>query len=215
MRRVMWVMALIAASATPAMAQFGRPPRGGYAQAPDYWVGLSYGYLGGTTIANSSETWQFGYTSQIRATFEKSVQRDFTIGVSAGFANATASVDVFHPTPAGACTSQCRATADLTQVLAFVSGGTGGIGLHGLYNLEAGVTQFANFRDADTGDRGSISATDFTFGLGGGIGYRFSPLADAYVSEQGDFILDSPIPGTTQSNAPRQFTFRVGFRYGF
>ncbi|HVX39833.1 MAG TPA: hypothetical protein VHB25_09690 [Gemmatimonadaceae bacterium] len=215
MRRLIVVAMLAAAAARPVRAQIGPMPRGPFTSQPQYWVGLSYGYLAGTTIVQDAEIWDFAYTSQIRATLEKAVQRDFTIGVSAGFANASLNASVDHPVPAGVCATNCPETAEITQLLAFVNGGSGAIGFHALYNLEAGLTQFANFRDASTGTRGSISATDFTFGLGGGIGYRISPLADAYVSEQGDFILDSPAPGTTQSNAPRQFTFRVGFRYGF
>ena len=67
-----------------------------------------------------------------------------------------------------------------------------GLGFHGMYNLEAGITQFGHFRDRATGaDLSSGSSNDFTFGFGGGLGYGFAPNMDMYVGQQGDIILHS------------------------
>ena len=104
---------------------------------PGYWVGLSYGYVSGTTIADdaTATTWQFGYTSQIRATLEKTVQSGFTIGASAGF--ATAPLTYTDNSFSSACAGSCAANANVAQYMAFVRGGSG-VGFHGMYSLEAG-----------------------------------------------------------------------------
>ncbi len=209
---------LLVAIAGAAGAQMGRMPRG-YSSGPDYWVGLSYGYLDGVTLENPNSTWQFGYSSQIRATFEKTVQRGVGIGIAAGFATAPLTYSNYLPGAFNsACPGVCQANGDITQAMAFVHSG-GGVGFHGMYNLEAGVTEFSNFREQFTGETiqtDSPNGTyDFTFGLGGGVGYGVSPLADIYVGEQIDFLLHSAPPGVNAPTAPRFTTFRIGFRYGF
>jgi hypothetical protein len=159
--------------------------------------------------------WRFGYSSQIRATFEKTIQRGVTAGLSAGFANVDLTYSGGSLLPA--CAGACDATADISQYLAFVNGGGGGgPGFHGVYQLEAGVTQLSNFREAstDTPLPPSSSLYDFTFGFGGGLGYQFSPTADAYVTEQLDFILH-PQGANGGTSAPRPTTVRAGFRIGF
>lgn len=204
-------IAIVVLAATTAAAQGPRIPRGGTGE-PGYWVGLSYGYLDGTSMndAATSSHWSFGYSSQIRATLEKTIQRGVSLGVSAGFATAPMTYRGFT----NACLGGCAATADITQWLAYVRGGSG-MGFHGMYNLEAGITQFGHFRDKATGnDLASGSSSDFTFGLGGGLGYGFAPNMDVYVGEQWDMILHSQ-GDATDTDAPRQLTFRIGFRIGF
>jgi hypothetical protein len=75
--------------ATTAGAQGPRIPRGGTGE-PGYWVGLSYGYLDGTSMNDgaTNSRWAFGYSSQIRATLEKKIQRGVALRVSAGIATA-------------------------------------------------------------------------------------------------------------------------------
>lgn len=204
-------IAMLFAVAATAAAQGPRIPRGGTGE-PGYWVGLSYGYLDGTSMDdNATNThWAFGYSSQIRATFEKTIQRGVAVGVSAGFATAPMTYQGFT----SACLGGCAATGDITQWLGFVHAGSG-LGFHGMYNLEAGITQFNHFRDKATGsDLASGSSNDFTFGFGGGLGYGFAPNTDMYVGEQWDIILHSQ-GNATNTDAPRQLTFRIGFRIGF
>jgi hypothetical protein len=158
----------------------------------------------------TNSRWAFGYSSQIRATLEKTIQRGVALGVSAGFATAPMTYQGFS----SSCLGGCSATGDITQWLAFVHAGSG-LGFHGMYNLEAGITQFGNFRDRATGaDLSSGSSNDFTFGFGGGLGYGFAPNMDMYVGEQWDIILHSQ-GDETNADAPRQLTFRIGFRVGF
>jgi hypothetical protein len=66
-------------------------------------IGLSIGLLDGTTIydGDTGGRWQIGYTSQIRATLEKTLQRDVAIGISAGY--ATAPLTYTAITPTGSC----------------------------------------------------------------------------------------------------------------
>jgi hypothetical protein len=113
------------------------------------------------------------------------------------------------------CFDGCTAKADVTQWLAFLHYGSG-LGFHGVYNLEAGITQFGNFREASTGDAlpGGSSSNDFSFGLGGGAGYGFTPTMDGYVAENFDLVLH-PQGANVTGDAPRFFTFRIGFRAGF
>ena len=207
----------VAAIGTAGGAQIGRRPV--VHTGPSYWVGLSYGVLDGATIVdgNTGAEWQFGYSSQIRATFEKVLQPGFTGGVSAGFSTAPLTYSggsVFN----AACGS-CRADADITQWLAFIHGGGGGLrayGFHGEFDLEAGATSFSNFRVHDGGARLAPTNTsyDFTFGVGGGIGYSLSTDLDIYVAEVADWVLHDQGTNTTTS-APRIYTFRLGGRVGF
>lgn len=204
------IVMLMVAAAT-AVAQGPRIPRGGIGE-PGYWVGLSYGYLDGTSMSDGATNshWAFGYSSQIRATFEKTIQRGVSAGISAGFATAPMTYQGFTTN----CLGGCSATGDITQWLAFVHAGNG-LGFHGMYNLEGGITQFSHFRDKTTGtDLASGSSNDFTFGFGGGLGYGFAPNMDMYVGEQWDIILHSQ-GNATNAEAPRQLTFRIGARIGF
>jgi hypothetical protein len=201
--------AVLLAAAVPIDAQVSRSR---FSTDPKYWVGLSYGYVDGITLNDeeSSSRWQFAYTTQLRATIEKTMQRSVTIGASAGFANGrlTYSGSALNT----ACGVSCRASADITQYMAFVRGG-GGLGFHGTYSLEAGVTRFSNFRERESGNAlpPASAASDFTFGFGGGFEYGFSSTATAYVGQQFDFVLHPQETGS----APRLLTFRAGFRVGF
>lgn len=207
-------LVLLAAMSGAAGAQIGR--RGQQRAAdPGYWVGLSYGYLDGTTINDgaTNSVWRFGYTSQIRATLEKTIQSGVSIGASAGFATTPL---VYEGSPDGTtCVTRCSAKADVTQWLATLRAG-GSSGFHGAYNIEAGVTQFSHFRDRVTGAAlpPSSASTDFTFGFGFGFGYNFSPITETYVGEQFQFVLH-PQGDNASQTAPRFLTFRVGFRIGF
>ena len=209
MRRI--VLAVLACSALPLQAQIGRR----VSAEPGYWVGLSYGYVDGVTLTDetTSSTWRFRYTSQIRATFEKTLQRGITVGAAAGFSNGR--LTYTGGSVSGVCIASCSADADVSQYTAFVRGGNG-LGFHGFYNLEAGVTRFSNFRERDSGDQlQPMSATnDLTFGFGGGFGYGFSPTMSAYAGEQIDLVLHPQADGADGS-APRLMTFRAGFRVGF
>jgi hypothetical protein len=208
----------VALGATTSAAQFPRGPgRGqGSGSDPDYWVGLEYGYQGGMTVLDASGAeWQIGYTSQLRATAEKTVARGISVGVAAGFSTPTLNYFPGADGSSFSCEFQCTAKADVTQWLVFVHSGSG-VGFHGVYNLEAGITQFGNFREQFTNDQlpPTNAVNDFSFGLGGGAGYGFSRTMEAYIAENFDIVLHSQ-GDNVGGDAPRFFTFRIGFRAGF
>ena len=199
--------------AATTQAQIRRQPQN-VSRDPDYWVGLSLGYIDGITLSDdrTGAIWQFGYTSQIRATVEKTIARGATFGLSAGFANAPLTYE--SGTFNGIC-GQCRADADINQYTVFIRGG-GGQGFRGLYEIEGGVTQFTNFREHDSDTRlEPVNGTyDATFGFGGGVAYGFSRTTDVYIGEMLDLVLHRQSAAVEQ-RAPRVFTFRGGFRFGF
>jgi hypothetical protein len=219
-----WILHLFAATlivlggaSRAAGAQIGRP-RTYYGPEPDYWVGLSYGFVDGMTI-NDGETgftWAFGYTSQIRATLEKTLQAGVTAGVSAGFSNAPLDYTINEPPPSPfpGCIRDCPANADISQYMAFIRSGSRP-GFHGLFDVDAGATEFSHFRDRTTGEALRPSAKyDFTFGIGGGAGYGFSPTTEAYVTDGWQFVLHPQGPNAS-SKAPRMMTVQLGGRIGF
>ena len=199
-----------------AAGQIGRRGRQqGNESDPGYWVGLSYGYVDGTTIndGDTGTSWEFAYTTQIRATLEKTLQRGVTLGASAGFSDAPLTYVSGFLSPQSNCASVCDARANITQLMAFVHGG-GSRGFHFVYDLEGGVTEFSDFRTRSTeATLPPSNKYDFTFGFGGGLGYGFSQISDIYVSEMTDLVLH-PSNGTS-TRAPRLFQFRAGFRVGF
>lgn len=205
---------LLLAGALPLHAQLGRRPV--RSSEPGYWVGLSYGYVEGLALTDRDTRgdWQFSYASQLRATLEKTVQPGVTVGAAAGFANANLSYR--DDGLATSCAVSCRASADVTQYLAFIRR-SGGPGFHSLVDLEAGVTRFSNFRERTSGDElpPTHVSNDFTFGLGFGFGYGFSPIASVYAIQQFDFVMHPQNDEVTTSSAPRLFNLRAGFRVGF
>jgi hypothetical protein len=218
LRRIMCSL-LLGVAAQSANAQIGRAPRQSDPE-PGYWVGLSLGYVEGITTsdATTGATWALGYAAQLRATLEKTMQRGLSVGASAGFSNVPLTYTPSNTFVDG-CGFQCQAKADVTQYMAFVRGsGVGGMGaFSGTYNVEAGVTQFANFRTRDAGVKlpDSGGAYDATFGIGGGFTYTIMPTADAYVAEMIDFVLHGQNNAFAAQSAPHFFTLRAGFRVGF
>ncbi len=214
------VVAAGAALATPTAAANAQVSRRSsrYQAGPDYWVGLSIGYQDGFSVfdGNTEANWKFGYTEQIRATLEKTLQPGTTLGISAGFSSApmTYTVGVNDPNSL-ACLVQCQATGDITQYMAFLHGGSVGLGFHWTYDLEGGFTEFSNFKTKDGDVRiGPADAKyDFSFGLGGGVGYGFSRDADVYVTQIFDWVLHPQ--GDNNGGAPHLPILRAGFRIGF
>jgi len=199
--------------AATAHAQIRRQPQN-INNDPDYWVGLSLGYVDGLTLSDdrTGSIWRFGYSAQIRATLEKTISRGATVGIAAGFSSVPLTYESGNFS--NFC-SECRADADINQYTVFIRGG-GGQGFHGLYQLEGGVTQFTNFRESTTQTRldPQDGVSDATFGFGGGVAYGFSRTSDIYIGEMLDFVFHKQST-TVEQQAPRVFTFRGGFRFGF
>lgn len=219
-RRTLCSMLLIFAGTPGAVhAQIGRQ-RPTAPTDPGYWVGLSIGYVDGITTTDEATgaTWAFGYTSQLRATAEKTLSQGVTLGVAAGYASAPLtyrSATSFN----GDCPGSCLANADITQYLAFVRGGGGpaGTGFRGTFSGEGGVTQFSKFRDRTTKTSlpPASGSYDLTLGFGAGFGYRMSRLSELYLDQSYDFVFHKQSSSVTNQSVPRLLTLRGGFRFGF
>ena len=211
LRRI--VCSMLVLFAATAHAQIRRQPQN-VDNDPDYWVGLSLGYMEGVTLSDeqTGAIWNFGYSSQIRATLEKTFTRGATVGIAAGFSSVPLT---YQGGNFNSGCGSCRADADINQYTAFVRIGSG-TGFHGLYQLEGGVTQFTNFREQGSGNHldPANGSYDGTLGFGGGIAYGLSRTSDIYIAEMLDFVFHRQDAGV-QQQAPRFFTFRGGFRFGF
>ena len=207
------VCSMLVLFAATAHAQIRRQPQN-INNDPDYWVGVSLGYMEGVTLSDeqTGAIWNFGYSSQIRATLEKSFGRGATVGIAAGFSSVPLT---YQGGNFNSGCGNCRADADINQYTAFVRIG-GGTGFHGLYQIEGGVTQFTNFREQGSGNHldPTNGTYDGTLGFGGGIAYGLSRTSDIYIAEMLDFVFHRQDAGV-QQQAPRFFTFRGGFRFGF
>src|SRR5689334_19166886 len=145
--RIRFVLFFLACAAT-ANAQFPRGPgRAGLGAGPGYWVGLSYGLfeLGSMADGRNGNTWDFGYTTQIAATLEKTLQRGVAVGAVAGFASPN-----LNYRSSSNFASTTTAKADVTQLMATARIGGGSAAFSSSFLLSAGGVQFANFRDKTT-----------------------------------------------------------------
>jgi hypothetical protein len=207
----MSAVALIAAQAV-AGAQYPRNPR---TQMPtsNYYVGLSYGLyeLGTLEDGKTGNEWNFGYTTQLAATLEKTLSGGGAIGVIAGFASPRLTyrpIGTFDPT----C---CTAKADVTQLLATARLGGGFYGFRSSIVIDAGATQFANFRDAATDLKlTGGGAWDPTFGTGYELGVALTPKTDVYFSFSFLFVLHDQ-GNAVSTTPPFNHTMKIGVRQGF
>ena len=193
---------------------------------PSWWVGLSYGFIQPGTVydgPNSGTIWDFKYTSVTSAELAKSINGG-TIGVLMNFATAPLTYSPIASNPFGqGCLSQCSANADITQILLELRLGTRGIGgdmtglmgLHGVYGLDVGATQYANFRDSTAAPLPPKNpGWDPTFGFHFGLGLRFSRDFDSYAVEEVARVIHSQ-GAQGPSSPPSIYTTRFGLRVGF
>jgi hypothetical protein len=157
---------------------------------------------------DSDAVWDFGNIFQFRGTLEREFQRGTTLGIAGTLARAP----LTYSGPA--CV--CDADVTLWQALAlFRLGGGGGIGLHQVIELAAGVTGFTNFSSRDGG---SIDGTgiDPTFKIGYGLGYPLGPNLEFNLVQEVGLMLHErgDRAAGDESNVPRTWSTRVGIRYG-
>lgn len=211
-------------SVTAARAQ--SPRRGGALDQPDWWVGVSYGFMQPGTVndgGNSGSVWDFGYTSVTSAELAKSITGG-TVGVLMNFATAPLTYQGPFTPGLGSpeCANACTAHADITQLMLELRLGSRGLfsglglgGLHSVYGLDVGATQYANFRDSvSTPLPPKSSAWDPTFGFHFGLGWRFSREFDSYAVEEYARVIHSQ-GSQVQGSPPAIYTTRFGLRVGF
>ncbi len=220
MRRILLSMAMVVAAASVASAQYSTFPR---STEPAYWVSGGAGTFNaqGVNDGSTSSVWDFGQKTnfQYRASLERSIQNQSSIGVAASFVNApiTYSSTGSGSTSGGTTCGSCAAHVDVMTLMAMFHSG-GGTGFHQVLEFGAGATAYRNLK-RDT-DKAALAPSggniDPTFGLGYGYGYGLSPNTEFMVVGDYQLILHESknLPsGVSNTNTIR--SIRIGLRYGF
>jgi hypothetical protein len=206
-RRTAFIAFLLAAVTVPSLAQ---PPFPRAAARPNAWTSLSVGLYNVQDIFDpeSSSVWDFGNIFQFRGTLEREFQRGTSIGVAATLARAPLTYEG----------PECLCDADLTlwQALALFRLGGGGIGLHQIIEIAAGVTGFSNFSRRDGGPIGPGTVIDPTFKIGYGLGFPLAPNTQFTLVQEVGLMLHErgDRAAGDESNVPRTWSTRIGIRYG-
>ena len=227
MRRFFISAALFAAAASPANAQYSGFPR---TTEPAYWLSGGVGAFNaqGVNDGGSSSTWDFGQKTswQYRATLEKAIQNQSSIGLVATYVNVPFTYFdnlLYSPCASPGCTpppnrcSGCAAHLDMMSLAAQFHAG-GGTGFHQVLEIALGATAYRNLkRDSDgmaldpTG--GNI---DGSFAIGYGFGYGLSSNSEVTLTQDYGIVLHENKglqSGTSNTNTVR--AIRMSFRYGF
>jgi hypothetical protein len=206
-RRILLALFLIATTAAPTTAQEPFPRR---RVGPNAWTSLSAGLyqLQEMFDPGSSSVWDFGNIVQFRGTLERDLQRGTSFGVAVTYARAPLTYD-------GPDCSACNADVPLWQALALFRIG-GGVGLHQVIELAAGVTGFGDFRRTTGGRLAPESAIDPTFVIGYGLGYPLAPNTQLTLLQEVGLMVHrrGDRPAGDESNLPRTWATRVGLRFG-
>jgi hypothetical protein len=197
-------------SATTAARSSAQVPFPRRAVAPSAWTSLSVGLLQVQTMydPDSDSEWDFGNVVQFRATIERDLQRGTSLGLAVAYARAPL-------TYAGPDCPRCDAAAGLWQALALFRIG-GGLGLHQVIEIGAGVTGFSSFRRERGGSLAPGTTIDPTFSIGYGLGYPLSPNTQFILLQEVALMIHErgDRPAGDESNMPRTWATRVGIRYG-
>ncbi len=222
----LFVSIVLLVSAVPAQSQIGRRRVPALPQ-PTLWVSGSLGLFNANTVTDGSTNsrWNFGQSStpRIRASLEKAVSSNASIGLTGTYAhvpfiyelaNGVNVPDALNNDPT--CFS-CDAHLNIVSLGGSFHYG-GGIGLHQVLEASAGFLQYRDMkRDADNGalaPTGGNIDPYFTFGYG--FGYSLSPTMQiSVVQDLGLALHESSGLSSEDSNTLRERTLRVNFRYGF
>jgi hypothetical protein len=208
--RIILGLAASAAIAGSAGAQIIRRP---VAARVQNWVGASVGITQGFTILDGStgSTWDFGsgLDYAVRVEHPTSATAQLAVGLQGSFARL----------PVGYSSSSFSgdAKADLMQLMGLVRYGSG-YGFHPVYELQAGVIGFSDFRSSGTPSVQISSSTDYDakFSLGYGFGFGLSPSSSIeIVQELGTVLHQRTGLSASQSNYPRIYVTRLGGKIAF
>jgi hypothetical protein len=206
-RRVTLALLLLVAVSTPSRAQ-ERLPR--VLPRPTTWTSLSIGLYRIPTIFDpaSNSDWDFGSIVQFRGTLERDFQRGTSLGVALTYARAPLTYD-------GPDCSFCDADVALWQALALFRIG-GGIGLHQVIEIGAGVTGFSNFERSAGGSLAPGTVVDPTVSIGYGLGYTLSPNVHFTLVQEVGLMVHrrGNRPAGDESNLPSTYATRIGLRFG-
>ena len=139
-------------------------------QEPLAWVSLGGAFQQAWTVRDGTtgSTWNFGNATPWQASLERTING----GTSVGIRGTTGLIPLTYRGPLG----NSEADANVSQVLGTFHVGSGR-SFRTVLELSAGTTIYSNFRERGTGVKlGPASPDkDFTFALGYGFGYAFSP----------------------------------------
>jgi hypothetical protein len=180
---------------------------------PAAWTSLSIGWLTQQDLCDqdSNACWNFGGAPQWRATLDYPVGRGASLGVAATRAKVPLTYEGSVLSP-NSCAG-CDADANITQYFANFHMGGGESGVHQVIDINAGMTVFSNFRSTSGTRLGGKAVSDFSFAIGYGLGYGFSPRMQLMLVQDYGLIIHKRAAGSSQNTA-QQSTTRVGLRVG-
>jgi hypothetical protein len=208
------LLALLLASATAdAQIYDGRRTKD-----PGFWVsgGVAAFSADGINDGGTQSAWDFsGTTVQYRASIEKAIQNQTSIGITVGY------MDIPFTYYGGGLSSNSCAQCDAH--MKFYTAGLslhvgGGLGFHQVLEASAGVNVYRDLtRDADGLALEPLDGNiDPAFNFGYGFGFNFSPSQEVYViQDYGLALHERDGLQNNQSNTLTMRTTRIGYRMGF
>ena len=181
------------------------------------WVSLGAGLFDANSVSDgrTGSSWAFGEatTAQYRAALEKAINASMAVGVVTSFSRVPFT---YIGTDGPESCARCDAHMNVVSLGGSFHYG-GGAGLHQVVEASAGVLQYRDLRRDAGGDlaptNGNIDPY-ITFGYG--FGYAFNPVMQlSIVQDFGIALHEREGLTSEQSNALRQRTLRLNFRYGF
>ena len=215
MRRSLLAAFLVLATAAPLGAQIIRP---GARSSDPQWVGsLGVGFADPSAVEDgeSRATWYFDSGFNFRASLERALRNEASIGVVATYGRFPLSYERFEPILDGiACGDECAADADILTAHGLLHIG-GGVGLHQVIELQAGITNYRNFQTSGGESLAPENDTDFSFAAAYGFGFGFSrTLSLTLVQEFGAALHGRDEQSNRGSSWTRTNVLRAGLRYG-
>ena len=169
MRRPLLAALLALVTAAPLAAQIVRPVE--RSRDPRWFGSLGIGFADPRPVddGETRATWFFDSGLQFRASLERALRNQASIGIVATYGRFPLTYRRFQPILDDVeCGSQCDADADVVTAQALFHIG-GGLGLHQVIELQAGITNYRNFQSSggetlapDSETDGSVSYTHLT-----------------------------------------------------
>lgn len=180
---------------------------------PSYWVTAGGSFFNMRSFAGGDDgaTWDFGDGFQFRASVERRVRRDITIGLAGTFARLP--VDITD----GGC-GGCESDVNMMQGLALARfGGGDGYGFYNALELSGGVARFENFADAGAGPPTEAYRTMVpSFAASYGLGYSFWRGLDLALVQEFGLLIHEPVEGAfNDTSFPRFTSTRLEIRYAW
>ncbi len=157
--RKLWFVALLVVGTGTAQAQIIRS-RFPYNREPNAWFSMGAGIQDGWKVLDKNFQWTFGNSTEFNVALERPVGSQASIGIEGTTAMvpvSTVQFDIVYP--------DYNARVSRGFLTLHLSPGSGQF--HTVLNVKAGAT-FYSFENG-------LSDTDFSYVLGYGFGYNFTP----------------------------------------